>query len=169
MIPESINNTRSPRLKADDNPFQLMRRFWMGIDVPNNIAASYGGSSTASKKTAIKDIALGHRLTGDNTKESTYANLYPRLTTRSNVFKVHFTVQTLQKARSTPVNKFDPDLDLVTSESRGSAIVERALDMTNPNLQKINYLKDPSAFSDMKKRLDYFYSYRITEIKQFSP
>ena len=57
----------------------------------------------------------------------------------------------------------------MTSESRGSAIVERALDMTNPNLQKINYLKDPSVFSDMKKRLDYFYSYRITEIKQFSP
>ena len=169
MIPESINHAGPAKLKATDNPFQLMRHFWMGIDVPNATAASYGGTSTASKKTAIKDIPLGHRLTGDNTKESTYANLYPRLTTRSNVFKIHFTVQTLQKARSTPVNKFDPDLDLVTSESRGSAIVERALDMTNPNLQKINYLKDPSAFSDMKKRLDYFYSYRITEIKQFSP
>lgn len=169
MIPESINHTGAPRLKADDNPFQLMRNFWMGINKSNDEARTWGGTSPDSKKTAIKDIPLGHRLTGDNTKESTYANLYPRLTTRSNVFKIHFTVQTLQKARSTPVNKFDPDLDLVTSESRGSAIVERALDMTNPNLQKINYLKDPSTFSDMKKRLDYFYSYRITEIKQFSP
>ena len=37
-----------------------------------------------------------HRLTGDNTKERPYANMHPRLTTKSNVYKVHMIVQTLR-------------------------------------------------------------------------
>ena len=41
-----------------------------------------------------------HRLTGDNTKERPYANMQPRLTTKSNVFKVHMIVQTLRNTVS---------------------------------------------------------------------
>ena len=171
LVPENINAGAAKLLNATDNPYPVMRSFWLGIDksVSNATARTLGGTSADTKLKAIKEIKDGHRLTGDNTKEAPYANLYPRLTTRSNVYKVHFTVQTLQKARSTPVNKFDPDIDQVTSEYRGSAIVERALDMTNPNLQSIRYLTDTSVFTDLNKRLDYFYSYRITEIKQFAP
>jgi uncharacterized protein (TIGR02600 family) len=169
LIPESLGVTETAGLTTKtENPYQIMRKFWIGIDVSNSAAGSVGGTTAAQKRQEITDIPLGHRLTGDNVKESPYANLYPRLTTKSNVFKVHFTVQTLQKARSTDVDRFIPNVDLVTSEHRGSAVVERTLDMTNPNLQAIRYLRDTSVFTDPKKRLDYFYSYRITELKQFS-
>jgi uncharacterized protein (TIGR02600 family) len=170
LIPESVGNSNGVGMKdQSENPYQVMRRFWVGVDANDSGAANLGGSSLTTKKTAITDKATGHRLTGDNSKEAPYANLYPRLTTKSNVFKVHFTVQTLQKARSTDANRFIPDVDLVTSEFRGSAIVERTLDMTNPNLKNIHYLTDPTVFKDPTKRLDYFYSYRITELKQFAP
>lgn len=171
LIPECLKGVTG--LGKTDNPYKVMRKFWTGVEVENNDAPALGGNSTLGKKEKITDIEHGQRLTGDNTKEAPYANLYPRLTTKSNVFKVHFTVQTLQKARSTAVNKFDPKFDKVTSEYRGSAVIERALDMTNPNLQQIMYLTDPDVFAStaagLRKRLDYFYNYRITEIKQFAP
>ncbi len=165
LIPESES---AKIVSKTTDPFLVMRNFWLGISVPSSGAAKYG-TSLADKATKITDLRLGHRLTGDNTKEAPYANLYPRLTTKSNVFKVHFTVQTIQKARSTDVNHFVPDVDLVTSEYRGSAVIERTLDMTSPTLRAIDYLRDTTVFTDPKKRLDYFYNYRITEIKQFAP
>ncbi|MEM7386981.1 MAG: Verru_Chthon cassette protein A, partial [Verrucomicrobiota bacterium] len=105
-----------------------------------------------------------HRLTGDNTLEAPYKNLYPRLTTRSNTFKVHLTVQTLKKARSTEVDEFDSETDLVTAEYRGSAIIERYIDPLEEGLP--NYIKDLKFSED---NLDYFYRYRIINVKQFAP
>ncbi|MGK0185684.1 MAG: hypothetical protein ACI9R3_001462 [Verrucomicrobiales bacterium] len=70
-----------------------------------------------------------HRLTGDNVKvkERPYTNLYPRLTVRSNRFKVHVCAQALTKVKSTPPDVWIPGRDVVSGEYRGSVILKRKI------------------------------------------
>lgn len=106
------------------------------------------------------------RLTGDNSRERPYAHLLPRLTTRSNTFTVHYTVQGLKKRPGTPPNVWDEDLDSVTSELRGSRTIERYID---PNLE--NEIPDYAASSNpvLEKTLDQFYRWRIVSNNEFRP
>ncbi len=109
-------------------------------------------------------------LTGDNTRERPYANLYQKFTTRSNVFQVYFTAQTLRKARSLRPAQVDTRKDTVTSEFRGSALIERYLDFSAAGsaiLAKNDYGDGNSL--NTKQPLEQLYHYRILETKQFSP
>lgn len=72
--------------------------------------------------------SAGH-LTGDNLRELPYAQLYSRLTTRSNSYTVHVRVQTLRKITTDPrQNLWNEATDRVTGEWRGSYEIERYLD-----------------------------------------
>ena len=69
------------------------------------------------------------RLTGDNLRELPYAQLYSRLTTRSNSYTVHVRVQVLQKLPRDPnQNVWNEGTDLVLGDWRGSYEIERYLD-----------------------------------------
>lgn len=109
-------------------------------------------------------------LTGDNTRERPYANLYQKFTTRSNVFQVYFTAQTLRKARSLRPGQVDSRRDTVTSEFRGSALIERYLDFSQAGATALaaNDYGDGNGLNS-KVPLEHFYHYRILETKQFSP
>jgi uncharacterized protein (TIGR02600 family) len=71
----------------------------------------------------------GYTKTGDNSREAPYGHIYPRVTTKSNVYTVHMRVQTLRKAQPaaslTPSKKAEyytewhEDRDQVLSEYRG--------------------------------------------------
>lgn len=100
-----------------------------------------------------------NKLTGDNTREAPYASLYPRLTTRSNTFRVHFIAQSIQKARSTPPNTMQA-ADTVTSEYRGSTLIERYLDPAQSGLPDFTS-------SDTTTSLDDYNRYRILESNKF--
>lgn len=103
-----------------------------------------------------------HALTGDNSRERPYANMYPRLTTRSNVFKVHMIAQTIQKVKGSDPTKFDNKRDKISGVYRGSAIIERSIDPADRDIgDYVRNLQLPS--------LDTFYTYRITNEKQFNP
>jgi uncharacterized protein (TIGR02600 family) len=109
-----------------------------------------------------------HRQTGDNLKERPYANLYPRLTTRSNAYRVHVVAQSLRKAeRSTPATFRLLDGDQVTAEFRGSCLVERGLDLgmlDNPAIP------DPAtAIANLQdfEPLDKFYTFRVGPLEPF--
>ena len=105
-----------------------------------------------------------HRLSGDNTLEQPYGNIYPRVTTKSNTFKVHMTVQALQKVRGTNHHTFELGKDQVVGEYRGSAVIERFLD---PNDEKIpNYLDESQESS--AESLEKLYRYRVVNVKQFA-
>jgi hypothetical protein len=105
-----------------------------------------------------------HRQTGDNIKERPYATLYPRLTTRSNTYRVHVVSQSLRKGRNSDPGSFQPEKgDQVTAEYRGSYFVERSIDPTDPNIP--DYATQVDQLEDYEP-LDAFYSYRITEVKQ---
>ena len=99
----------------------------------------------AASRAAMARFWQKHRRTGDNTKERPYAHLYPRLTTRSNSFRVHFIVQSLKKERTTDPNKFSPNLDRVLGEATGTRRIVRMIDHDHPGLP--NYLQDPDGLS----------------------
>jgi uncharacterized protein (TIGR02600 family) len=68
-------------------------------------------------------------LTGDNLRELPYAQLYGRLTTRSNAYTVHIWVQVLKKLTDDPQqNIWREGTDLVLGEWRGEYEIERYLD-----------------------------------------
>ena len=103
-----------------------------------------------------------HRFTGDNLRENPYSRLLPRLTTRSNTYRVHLWVQTLQKVPSAPAQKWTEGKDRVTGEYRGSYLLERYLDPSEPGI--------PDAATDTHAgNLNRFYRYRVISTTQFNP
>lgn len=102
-------------------------------------------------------------ITGENTRERPYTNIYARTTTRSNTYQVHYRVQLLQKARSTSASKWNETKDRITAEQRGSVLLERYLDPNDPNLP--DYVANPAAAG----ALDDYYRFRVIGKKLFTP
>jgi uncharacterized protein (TIGR02600 family) len=100
-------------------------------------------------------------LTGDNAREAPYGDIYPRLTTKSNTYTVHYKVQTLKKSTSTPANQWVDNKDQVTGEVRGSSTVERYIDLGNPNL--------PDFATDTAASAEDYYKIHIIASTTFSP
>ncbi|HSJ02946.1 MAG TPA: Verru_Chthon cassette protein A, partial [Verrucomicrobium sp.] len=155
------------RIDARETLEQFETRFNTGkiFRFPSEICEQYlipEGQTKADMAT----FWAAHKLTGDNSLERPYANIYPRLTTQSNAYTVHLMVQTLAKARSTPVDEFVPGTDVVTGKYRGEALVERYIDPNDPGLPdyigaaQTNTAVDP---------LDKFYAWRIRHVRRFAP
>lgn len=114
-----------------------------------------------------------HELTGDNVKEKPYVDIYPRLTTKSNVYTVHVRVQTLKKSLNSAPDVFiDPETrgggakDLVMGEYRGSTTIERYIDLNDPNLPdfaKVSFPPSPEF------NMDRYYRFRVVGTKRFAP
>lgn len=121
----------------------------------------------------IKAFWDKNQVTGDNVREKPYADLYPRITTKSNTFTVHYRVQTLRQRPFTGkasdqdayYRTFDESRDRVLSELRGHATIERYLDPEDPRFQpgavdKLNVEKDS---------LEDAYRFRVISNQRFSP
>ncbi|WP_050026308.1 Verru_Chthon cassette protein A [Verrucomicrobium sp. BvORR034] len=106
----------------------------------------------------------GFELTGDNSREAPYGQLYPRLTTKSNTFTVHYRVQMLKKSRSSDPSRWVEAKDAVLSNHRGSATLERYMD---PNDQELKAVMVGG--SDFFRSWDQHYRFRVVERKQFAP
>jgi uncharacterized protein (TIGR02600 family) len=131
---------------------------------------SINGNTGSAVITQMRAFWDTHRLSGDNTLERPYANIYPRLTTRSNTFRVHFLVQTINKARSANPLTFDEEKDSITGESQGDALVERAIDPNDPALKTdaYDYIGRARGGSlSEAKSLDTLYTWRIRNIRRF--
>lgn len=100
--------------------------------------------------------------TGDNMRERPYSHIYPRVTTKSNIYTIYMRCQAVKKVAGTPVNKFDPKRDKVIGSYRGSATIERFVDPNDPQLA--NY--DPTAANSS---VDKYYRFRVLGTKQFLP
>ncbi len=118
----------------------------------------------SGERDAMRRFWATHRLTGDNSKERPYANLYGRLTTRSNTYRVHFRAESLRAAPPDDQGRIDlASLD-VSASIEGSAVVERHLDPENPDL--------PDAVAALRAGqipppLDHFHDWRIRRIDRF--
>lgn len=100
-------------------------------------------------------------LVGDNVRERPYGNIYPRLTTKSNTFKVYYKVQVLKNQSPTP-STWDESKGVVTGEFVGSTTIERYLDPNNKSIP--DYATDPTASS-----LDNYYQWRTVATDGFPP
>ncbi len=105
----------------------------------------------------------GYPLTADNGRERPYAHIYPRATTKSNVFTVYIRAQAIKKnPNSKEFDRFDEETDRVTGEYRGSSTIERFLDPNDPAILKYDPLKT-------EEGLDKFYRFRVLTTKRFNP
>lgn len=98
-----------------------------------------------------------HRLTGDNSREKPYAELYPKLTTQSNTYRIHFRAQVLP--RSAGLRPGQKDFKPL-AEYRGSRLFERYIDPANPRFATI----DPD-----EDCLNELYQFRTLETSRFAP
>jgi hypothetical protein len=107
-----------------------------------------------------------HRLTGDNSRERPYTNLYGRLTTKSNTFTIHMRVQSLkQSPADRAAGKWVESTDAIVGEYRGSTLIERYLDPSQ-NLASADY---GGATPPATGNLDSFYKFRVVRSTQFVP
>ena len=120
-------------------------------------------------------------LTGDNLRERPYSYIYPRLTTKSNTYQIHYRVQTLIQTRNAHgsgnyATWIDPATggftDKVLGEIRGSAVIERYIDSGNPALPDFAAqvaTNSANALSTPNTIIDSYYQYRILNSKTFDP
>ena len=138
--------------------------------VPNTI----NGTPTSPDTTWNSDSDAAaywstHRLTGDNSRERPYTNLYGRLTTKSNTFTIHMRVQSLKQSvasRAAGVWVEPTGLgsrDTINGEYRGSALIERYLD------PEASTLPDYAANVSLGGNLDDYYKFRVVRTTQFVP
>ncbi len=188
LLPSNGSNpVADPTVKADwtkaynkQAPFDRLRR---SIDVEKTLAQAdtrFAKGDAFRSATEICELHLvrdGESLsdyqsgavfqkaliTGDNTRERPYANLYAKLTTKSNTFNVHMRVQLLRKHASADTNHavWNEDLDAVVAEHRGSALIERYVDASDPNL--------PDFATKTDATLDNYARFRIVSINKFAP
>ncbi len=118
-------------------------------------------------QTAMRDFWSRHNLTGDNSLERPYANLYAKLTARSNVFRVHTRAQVIRKARSTEPGTFDPSQDLVTGEYRAETVFERYLPPNAPSAAPGATYPD-IVTTPTAPPIDVFHRFRIIDHRRFS-
>jgi uncharacterized protein (TIGR02600 family) len=157
-------------IDADETLKQFEQRFAAGKNQPFKSASEICDLFLVPKGqflTGMTDFWNNtYSLTGDNLRERPYATLYPRLTTKSNIFSVHFYVQTLKQVnRTTPASwqTWDEKKDVVTGEYRGTAVVERYIDF-NDNLPDYTLSGlDPSETLDKHCKL------RVLMVRKFNP
>ncbi len=105
--------------------------------------------------------------TPDNMRERIYTTLYPRLTTKSNTYTIHFRVQTLKKAKGgDPDGTWTESKNVVTGEYRGSTTIERFIDPNNASIP--DYAATPTNIPSYQP-LEAFYKWRVVESSQFPP
>jgi len=164
-VGNNVNTTLRRLIDVDETLAQFEERFQRGevFRMANEICDVHLVPKGAKLSDLRGDFWKRLALTGDNSRERPYANLYPRLTTQSNVYRVHFRTQVLKKARSSDPEKFDPELDTAVAEYRGSTLIERYLEPAEPAIP--DYANQPNA----KPALSELYRFRVISTQRFAP
>jgi len=148
-----------------------------------NYVSAAPGPKWNRSESQIRNFWRSNTLGGDNTREKPYADLYPRLTTKSNTYTVHVRVQKLRPQRGQVESDFLRWKDTgesVTAEYRGEVQIERYLD---PQDRRFD-LQDRTINADEKfdvnatvyrptqtntRPLEFAYRFRTLNTKRFSP
>lgn len=115
------------------------------------------------KLEGMDDFWEKHALTGDNSRERPYSNIYPRITTKSNTFRVYCRAQVIKKGRDSDPRSFDSKLDTVVAEYRGDCLFERYVDSNHMDIP--DYATNPEAKESVLDQ----YQFRILQDRRFAP
>ena len=170
LYPAQQPTTNNPL--ANTNPATNSAGTQIVWDANNaNITGWWYGTSTSDMN--------AKSLTGDNIRERPYNYLYPRLTTKSNTYQIHYRVQTLKQTSTAHPSDWagwiDPAAggitDKVVGESRGSAVIERFIDPSDTTLPDFatNVSGGGSGVSITGQPMDAYYKFRVFNAKQFTP
>jgi len=158
-------------IDADETLKAFDKRFAAGTNKPFRSASEICELYLVPTKQTLEGMpdfwASNGKLTGDNLRERPYASLYPRLTTKSNVYSVHFYVQTLQQLNrnvSGSWNTWDEKKDIVTGEYRGTTVIERYIDLEDPALPDF-----AQSGVDPEETLDKHCKLRVIMNRKFAP
>ena len=140
------------------------------------ISTKSNGAVTTAKQAAADWVNAD--LTGDNVREKPYADLFPRLTTKSNTYTIHMKVQSLRQNLHGTDQQYltwDESTDFVLGEYRGSSSVERYIDPSDRHFNPLDPLtqsKGDAALPDDpsgKTSLEAYYRFRTVNTKLFAP
>ncbi len=153
--------------------------------VPKKIdGATYNNSATAIPTTYDNMMSWWQgsslstmSLTGDNLREEPYDHIYPRLTTKSNSYTVHYRVQRLQKNQKDRQagDEWVEGRDAILADQRGSTLLERYVDPNDAGLTAAwdtNTMSLNFAASNLTKNtpdLSQYYKFRVISTKQSLP
>ncbi len=137
-------------------------------------ATNSGSIKFQSGEQPIKNFWRRNTLTGDNLRERPYADLVPRLTTKSNSFTVHVRSQVLHSPRANSdadARVWHEKPEAITSEYRGESSIERYIDPADRHFDRLNPLtKQNGDFIDVDKQsLEPAYRFRVVSSKRFAP
>lgn len=91
----------------------------------------YGAGASYS---AMSNWWAGYTYTGENSKERPYARIYPKLTTKSNTYTVHYKVEVLKQSPNSTVGTWKEGTDKILSTYRGSTTIERYVNPRDPSI-----------------------------------
>jgi hypothetical protein len=130
-------------------------------------------NSDANADYAKPDSWYGSRgdfgLVGDNVREHTYGDLYPRLTTKSNTYTVYYKVQALKNPSTANPTQWTEGTGVVTGEYRGSTSLERYLDPNNNTIPDYTVSGNNPAVTAGVPSLDSYYQWRVVSNTAFAP
>ena len=125
-----------------------------------------GGDSWPAFATDWYSNTGSYGLVGDNAREHPYADVYPRLTTKSNTYTVHYRVQALRSPHTTTDQaKTWDEKYTIAGEYRGSTTIERFIDPTKAGIP--DYTNN--TFGGSTPSLDTFYQWRVIANNRFAP
>jgi uncharacterized protein (TIGR02600 family) len=113
------------------------------------------------------DIWTKNLITGDNTRERPYTNIYSKITTRSNTYNVHYRVQVLEQAggqKDSDWLYWDENRSSPLAEYRGSTLFERYIDPADRTLP--DFANTPG---EIVPTADRYYRIRQLSTKKFVP
>ena len=140
--------------------------------VPSSSPSSENKAPGSPTYSTVASWWSNYPLTGKNLRESPYNMIYPRLTTKSNSYTVHFRVQSLRQVpgRSSWA-QWNEGTDQVVGEYRGSRLIERYIDPSEslPDFANVQAypLNGPSTNGTTSGILDNYYKFRIVQEKKF--
>ena len=102
--------------------------------------------------------------TGENSKERPYARIYPKLTTKSNTYTVHYRVEVLKQRPGSVATTWTEGVDKVISTYRGSTTIERYVNPSDPAI--IDYASQNLPLNAANALP---YKFRILADRQFNP
>jgi hypothetical protein len=139
----------------------------------------------SSSNSLTSDALATMCMTGDNLREDPYNRIYPRITTKSNTFTVHYRVQVLKNpaVSDTQAAQWTEGRGAVLAEYRGSSLIERYIDPNDPNLNAkwdtaniaLNLSSPamvpgtPPTSSSVSPDLSTLYKFRVISTKKFAP
>lgn len=132
------------------------------------VPQGYSWTSGSAAQAAWYGTAFA--MVGDNERERPYADIYGRVTTKSNCFKVHYTVQSLKPApgdMTATTCQWNETRGAITGQYSGSTVIERYIDPTASGIP--DYAVQPQPLPSSVPNLESFYRWRVVEQHQFVP